>query len=135
MVVGSVEAENVAPLSTCRVQLLVDGIVSGRKRLGSKGATMAALSNEAIQHGLAKMHGWSYQGKDIHKKFTFKSFLPGIEFVNKIAQAAESAGHHPDITINYNVVGISLSTHSEGGITGKDFDLAGRIDEIHSSLT
>ncbi len=96
---------------------------------------MAALSSEAIQHGLAKMHGWSYQGKDIHKQFTFKSFLPGIEFVNKIAQAAESAGHHPDITINYNVVGISLSTHSEGGVTGKDFDLAAKIDQIHSSLT
>jgi 4a-hydroxytetrahydrobiopterin dehydratase len=96
---------------------------------------MAALSNEAIQQGLAKMPGWSYQGKDLHKKFTFKSFLPGIEFVNKIAQAAESAGHHPDITINYNVVGISLSTHSEGGVTLKDFDLASKIDQIHSALS
>jgi 4a-hydroxytetrahydrobiopterin dehydratase len=95
---------------------------------------MAALSNEAIQQGLANMQGWSYEGKDLHKKFTFKSFLPGIEFVNRIAQAAESAGHHPDITINYNVVGISLSTHSEGGVTAKDFDLAGKIDQIHSAL-
>jgi 4a-hydroxytetrahydrobiopterin dehydratase len=95
---------------------------------------MAALSNEAIQQGLAKMHGWSYQGNELHKKFTFKSFLPGIEFVNLIAAAAESAGHHPDITINYNVVSIHLSTHSEGGVTGKDFDLAGKIDQIHSTL-
>jgi 4a-hydroxytetrahydrobiopterin dehydratase len=95
---------------------------------------MAALSNEEIQHGLATMPGWSYQGKDLHKKYTFKSFLPGIEFVNRIAQAAESAGHHPDITIHYNVVGISLSTHSEGGVTRKDFDLAGKIDQIHSAL-
>ena len=60
--------------------------------------------------------------------------MPGIEFVNNIAQAAESAGHHPDITINYNVVGISLSTHSEGGVTNKDFDLARQIDCIHSVL-
>jgi len=96
---------------------------------------MAALSNEAIHQGLAKMQGWSYQGKDLHNKYTFKSFLPGIEFVNKIAQAAETAGHHPDITINYNVVGISLSTHSEGGITEKDFDLANKIDKIHSALS
>lgn len=96
---------------------------------------MAALGNDAIQQGLAKMRGWSLQGKDLHKKYTFKSFLPGIEFVNKIAQAAESAGHHPDITINYNVVGISLSTHSEGGITEKDFDLAKKIDQIHSPLS
>jgi len=96
---------------------------------------MTVLSNEAVQHGLAKMQGWSRQGKELHKKFTFKSFLPGIEFVNKIAQAAESARHHPDITINYNVVGISLSTHSEGGITEKDFDLASEIDRIHSALS
>ena len=96
---------------------------------------MAALNNEAIQQGLAKVQGWSYQGKELHKKYTFKSFLPGIEFVNKIAQAAESAGHHPDITINYNVVGISLSTHSEGGVTEKDFDLAGKIDQIHRKLS
>jgi len=95
---------------------------------------MAALSNEAIQQGLTKMQGWSYQGKDLHKKYTFKSFLPGIEFVNKIAEAAESAGHHPDITISYNVVGISLSTHSEGGVTQKDFDLAKKIDQIRSAL-
>ena len=96
---------------------------------------MAAISNEAVQQGLAKIKGWSYQGKELHKKFTFKSFLPGIEFVNKIAQAAENAGHHPDITINYNVVGISLSTHSEGGVTEKDLDLAGKIDQIHSTLS
>jgi 4a-hydroxytetrahydrobiopterin dehydratase len=95
---------------------------------------MTALSNEAIQQGLAKMQGWSYQGKELHKKFTFKSFLPGIEFVNEIAHAAESAGHHPDLTINYNVVGITLSTHSEGGVTEKDFALAGKIDQIHSAL-
>ncbi|HXW15304.1 MAG TPA: 4a-hydroxytetrahydrobiopterin dehydratase [Terriglobia bacterium] len=95
---------------------------------------MAALSNEAIQQGLAKLPGWSYQGKELHKKFTFKSFMPAMEFVNKIAQAAESAGHHPDITINYNVVGISLSTHSEGGVTEKDFNLATKIDQLRSTL-
>jgi 4a-hydroxytetrahydrobiopterin dehydratase len=95
---------------------------------------MAALTHEAIQQRLAKAQGWSYGEKELHKKFTFKSFLPGIEFVNKIAAAAESAGHHPDITINYNVVGISLSTHSEGGVTEKDFDLASTIDKLGSTL-
>jgi len=104
------------------------------KILENGGATMAALSNDAIQQGLGKMQGWSYQGNELQKKFTFKSFLPGIEFVNKIPRAAENAGHHPDITINYNVVGISLSTHSEGGVTEKDFDLAGKIDRIRSAL-
>jgi 4a-hydroxytetrahydrobiopterin dehydratase len=50
--------------------------------------------------------------------------------VNKIAEAAEMAQHHPDIAINYNVVGVSLSTHSEGGVTQKDFDLAQQIDKL-----
>jgi 4a-hydroxytetrahydrobiopterin dehydratase len=95
---------------------------------------MAPLSNGAIQQRLTTMQGWSYQAGSLHKKYTFKSFLPGIEFVDRIAQAAETAGHHPDITINYNVVGISLSTHSARGVTEKDFDLASKIDQIHASL-
>jgi 4a-hydroxytetrahydrobiopterin dehydratase len=74
--------------------------------------------------------GWSFSGNAIHKKFTFESFMPGIGFVNRIAAAAEKAQHHPDITINYNVVSISLSTHSEGGVTPKDFALAGQIDAL-----
>jgi len=94
---------------------------------------MAALSNEAIQQGLEKMQGWSYQGK-YFKRNLRSNLLAGIEFVNMIARAAENAGHHPDITINYNMVGIGLSTHSEGGVTEKDFDLAGKIDQIHAAL-
>lgn len=95
---------------------------------------MAALSNEAIRQRLANLHGWSYEGNELRKKYTFQSFMPGIEFINKIAHAAESAGHHPDITINYSVVSISLSTHSEGGVTEKDFQLAEAIDQIHAAL-
>jgi 4a-hydroxytetrahydrobiopterin dehydratase len=83
-----------------------------------------------IQEKLKAMPHWSHVGKSIVKKYTFKSFVPAIAFVNQIAEAAEKAGHHPDITINYSIVGISLSTHSEGGITQKDFDLAGQIDQI-----
>ncbi|MHB8653947.1 MAG: 4a-hydroxytetrahydrobiopterin dehydratase [Terriglobia bacterium] len=91
---------------------------------------MSALSKVEIQEKLKAMPHWSHVGKSIVKKFTFKSFVPAIAFVNKIAEAAEKAGHHPDITINYSVVGISLSTHSEGGITEKDFSLARQIDQI-----
>lgn len=91
---------------------------------------MSALSKVEIHEKMAAMPHWSHVGKSIVKKFTFKSFVPAIAFVNKIAEAAEKAGHHPDITINYSVVGISLSTHSEGGITQRDFDLAGQIDGI-----
>ncbi len=91
---------------------------------------MSALSKQEVQEQLKTLRDWSHAGKALHKKFTFKSFMPGIGFVNKIAEAAEKAGHHPDITINYNVVSIALSTHSEGGVTEKDFALAQEIDHI-----
>ena len=91
---------------------------------------MAALSKNEIQQKLKDMQGWSHQGKSIQKRYTLKSFMPAMDLVNKIAGAAEKVQHHPDITINYNVVGISLSTHSEGGVTQKDFDLAQQIDQL-----
>ena len=94
---------------------------------------MAALSKAEIQQKLKELQGWSHVGKSLHKKYTLKSFMPVIALVNQIAEAAEKAGHHPDITINYNILGISLSTHSEGGVTQKDFDLARQIDQLASA--
>jgi 4a-hydroxytetrahydrobiopterin dehydratase len=91
---------------------------------------VSALSKQEIQQKLKVTPLWAHQGKAIHKKYTFKSFMPAIGFVNKVAEAAEKAGHHPDITINYNVVSISLSTHSEGGVTDRDFEVARQIDGI-----
>jgi 4a-hydroxytetrahydrobiopterin dehydratase len=93
---------------------------------------MAALSKPEIRERLKSMPEWSLIGSAIFKKFTFKSFMPAIAFVNRIAEAAEQANHHPDITINYSQVGISLSTHSESGVTQKDFQLAAAIDGIYS---
>lgn len=89
---------------------------------------MPAMSESEIRDKLREFQGWAFSANSIHKRFTFESFMPGIEFVNRIAAAAERAQHHPDITINYNVVTISLSTHSEGGVTAQDFALAGQID-------
>jgi 4a-hydroxytetrahydrobiopterin dehydratase len=94
---------------------------------------MAALSKDEIRQTLKSMLGWTFAGSAIHKKFTCKSFMPAIAFVNRIAEAAEQANHHPDITINYSQVGISLSTHSESGVTQKDFQLAEAIDKIYES--
>lgn len=91
---------------------------------------MAALSKNEIQEKLRDMRGWSHVGKSIQKRYTLKSFVPAIGLVNKIAEVAEKEGHHPDITINYNVVSIALSTHSEGGVTQKDFDLAQQIEKL-----
>ena len=94
---------------------------------------MATLNETEIRERLMNMPEWSLVGSAIYRKFTFPSFLPAIAFVNKIAEAAEQANHHPDITINYNQVGISLSTHSQSGVTEKDFRLAEAIDRIHGS--
>ena len=96
---------------------------------------MPALNESEVRDAISKLAGWSHAGNAIHKKFTFESFMPGIEFVNRIAEAAEKAQHHPDITINYNVVAISLSTHSEGGVTRKDIALAGQIDALAKAST
>ena len=91
---------------------------------------MSALSKVEIQQKLKDTIGWSHAGKALHKKFTFKSFMAAIGFVNRIAEAAEKASHHPDIAVNYNLVTLSLSTHSEGGVTEKDFQLAKEIDGL-----
>jgi len=94
---------------------------------------MATLSKTEIGERLKNMPEWSLVGSAIYRKFSFKSFLPAIAFVNKIAEAAEQDNHHLDITINYNQVGISLSTHSESGVTQKDFHLAEAIDRIYGA--
>lgn len=91
---------------------------------------MAALSKVEIHEKLKEFSGWSHAGKALHRKYTFKSFMEAIGFVNRIAEAAEKAGHHPDMTISYNSVSITLSTHSEGGVTDKDFQLAKEIDGL-----
>ena len=93
---------------------------------------MAALSKAVIRETLKNMPEWSLIDSAIYKKFTFKSFMQAIAFVIRIAEVAEQANHHPDITINYTQVGISLSTHSESGVTQKDFQLAEAIDKIYS---
>ena len=89
---------------------------------------MAALGKTEIRERLMNMPEWSLIGSAIYRKFTFKSFMPAIAFVNKIAQAAEQANHHPDITINYRRVTLAYCTHSEGGVTEKDFDGAQMAD-------
>ena len=95
---------------------------------------MPPLTQTEIDKKLQAAKGWSQVGNALRRKFTLKTFPAAIEFVNRIARTAEMAGHHPDIDIRYNVVEIGLSTHSEGGITAKDFALAQQIDEIASNL-
>ena len=81
-----------------------------------------------IAKQLKLLPGWEYKGKAIGKLFKFKEFMDGIKFVNRIARIAEAADHHPDIAINYTRIRFDCSTHSEGGVTDKDFKLAGQIE-------
>ncbi len=86
------------------------------------------LSEPEVRDQLAKLDGWELRHGRLRKQFTFRTFLRAIAFVNSVAYQAESAGHHPDITINYNKVILRLMTHSEGALTDRDFTLAREID-------
>ena len=81
---------------------------------------MALLSKAEIDEQLKTLNGWTLDGKAIRKQFTFKGFPEAVAFVNRLVPDAERADHHPDITINYRRVTLSLSTHDEGGLTAKD---------------
>ena len=89
---------------------------------------MAALKTQQVDERVSSMAGWDRDGEAIRKQFKFKDFAAAMAFVNKVAQAAEAADHHPDIDIRYSEVTMALSTHSEGGVTEKDFALAAKID-------
>ncbi len=88
------------------------------------------LSKEEIESRLAKLDGWKYEEGFLVKELTFQSFLEGISFVNRLARLAEEFEHHPDIYIRYNKVKLLLQTHSEGGVTLWDFQLATAIERM-----
>ncbi|HTB51001.1 MAG TPA: 4a-hydroxytetrahydrobiopterin dehydratase, partial [Solirubrobacteraceae bacterium] len=74
---------------------------------------------------------WQRDGQAIAREWRFEDFVEAIAFVNRVADAAETANHHPDMHIHgWNKVRLELSTHSEGGLTQADFDMALRIDEL-----
>lgn len=86
------------------------------------------LSDIVIHRGLAGLPGWSRKGDAITKTYQFKTFPAAISFVSRVAEAAETADHHPDIDIRYTKVTCTLSTHDAGGITQNDLDLAAEIE-------
>ena len=90
---------------------------------------MASLSPDEINARLKSLPGWQYKDNAISKMFRFKEFMDGIRFINRVAEIAETADHHPDININYTRITFNCSTHSEGGVTEKDFVLATNIEK------
>jgi 4a-hydroxytetrahydrobiopterin dehydratase len=91
---------------------------------------MATLSDEEIAERLQGREGWERKGDAIERVFKFDGFQGSVDFINRITPPAEEMNHHPDLAISWNKVTVSLSTHSEGGITENDFELASRIDPL-----
>lgn len=84
---------------------------------------------EVASH-LAALPAWQVEGDQLVRSFQFPDFLAALRFVNRVADLAEEAGHHPDIDIRYNRVRLGLTTHDAGGLTAKDFSLAASIDKL-----
>jgi 4a-hydroxytetrahydrobiopterin dehydratase len=88
------------------------------------------LSDAEIEARLGEHPGWEREGNAIAKTFECGDFVGSVRFVGSLVEPAEEMNHHPDLQISWNRVTVSLSTHSEGGITENDFELASRIDAI-----
>ena len=86
------------------------------------------LSDRAISARLKGLEGWRHEGDFITKKFEFEEFMDGISFIERVARVAEGEEHHPDINVRYTTVTLSVQTHSEGGVTEWDLDLAEAIE-------
>ena len=95
-------------------------------------STPARLSDLEIQRALGTLPGWARRGEVLTKTYSFQRFADGIAFVGQVAELADAMDHHPDIDIRYNKVTFTLSTHSAGGITTLDLDLAARIEQAAS---
>ena len=91
---------------------------------------MAVLNDEEVAARLERLEGWERHGDAIRREFKLKDFVASIDLVNRITPVAEELNHHPDLAISWNRVTVSLSTHSQGGITESDIRLAERIDEL-----
>lgn len=91
---------------------------------------MARLGNEEIEGRLADLDGWERQGEAIVKSFGRGDFVGSVRFADSLVAPAEEMGHHPDLAISWDTVTVTISTHSEGGLTAADFELAAKIDAL-----
>jgi 4a-hydroxytetrahydrobiopterin dehydratase len=88
------------------------------------------LDAQQIRELVGQVRGWEARDDKICKKFTFKDFVTAMEFLNRVAEVAESEAHHPDFCVHYNRVEFTLSTHDVGGLSENDFILAAKIDAL-----
>ncbi|TMK55796.1 MAG: 4a-hydroxytetrahydrobiopterin dehydratase [Actinobacteria bacterium] len=101
----------------------------GHRSPGSISA-VALLSDAEIEDRLAALSGWEREGDAIAKSFKGGDFVGSVRFVDALVEPAEEMGHHPDLAISWDTVTVTISTHSEGGLTAADFELAQKIDAL-----
>lgn len=91
---------------------------------------MALLDDDEIERRLSELDGWGRSGDEIVREFEFEDFVGAVRFVDSLVAPAERMGHHPDLRVSWNKVEVSISTHSEGGLTAADFELAGEVTAL-----
>lgn len=112
----------------------MSGELTAKKCVPCEGG-MPPMSAEDTNKYLSQVMGWELiENKKIKKEFKFKDFKGSLDFVNKIGAVAEEEQHHPNITILYNKVRTTLSTHAIGGLSQNDFIMAAKIDQLNKKL-
>jgi 4a-hydroxytetrahydrobiopterin dehydratase len=91
---------------------------------------MAVLNQEQIKRELEQLAGWNLSGKAIERRYEFPDFAAAMVFVNRVADLAEAANHHPDIDIRYHKVVLALISHDSGGVTSRDIKMAHKINGL-----
>ena len=93
---------------------------------------MALLDDSEIEARLSRLSGWQRSGEAISKSFGCGDFVGSVRFVESLVEPAEAMGHHPDLEVSWDTVKVTISTHSEGGLTANDFELAQKVDALGS---
>jgi 4a-hydroxytetrahydrobiopterin dehydratase len=91
---------------------------------------MTNLDQDTIRAAITDLDGWEFDGTSLHRELRFDGFRAAIDFIVRVADLAEAADHHPELTNVYSRVGVTLTTHDAGGVTQKDLDLARAIDGV-----
>ena len=91
---------------------------------------MDTLTQEQVEAALAELSDWGYEDEALVRTFRFADFVHAVDFVERLAEVAEGRQHHPDLDIRYNKVTLRLSTHSAGGVTSRDVELAEAVQHL-----
>lgn len=91
---------------------------------------MATLTRAEAQRLVGELEGWTLEERSLSKRFVFSGFPQAVQFISRLVPEAEAADHHPDIVINHRRVTLTYTTHSEGGLTGRDFAGAAMVDRV-----